>query len=198
MSVNKLSMLPSVNQVLVGILNKMLSKEAWAQKLVQEQAGKTICLNLATISLLLMIQADGSFSELKEPVQPNVTLTLKAEQLKQFITMSDRSPDKIASLLHLEGDAGLAQMLSTLAKDLRWDIRHDLSQKIGAIPAELMITGFMKSIDFAKDMTKRAAQTSAEYLAYEYQIMANQAGLKMLSQDILDLKKRIERLEVKG
>src|SRR3546814_2325395 len=71
----------------------------------------------------LSIQSDGLVQPSDQAVTPNVTLTIPADQLAELPgVLRARDPALLTELLHVEGDAGLAQVVSELARDLRWEI----------------------------------------------------------------------------
>src|SRR5690606_31417475 len=84
----------------------------------------------------LAIGADGLVEASEAAIVPDVTLTLPAENLTELPAILRRGDtDEITALLHIQGDAGLAQIVSELARGLRWDAEDDLARLVGDVAA---------------------------------------------------------------
>src|SRR5690606_15599986 len=57
----------------------------------------------------------------------------------------------LASALHIEGEAALAQVAAELARDLRWDGEEELARRIGDLPARLLTRAFTTAVGAARE-----------------------------------------------
>lgn len=203
-------MFPSLfnpKQLAVRVLNAMLSREPWALERVAAHAGKIVRLNVSKYTIRLSIQADGSVVLADEEQSPNVTLTINDESLKQLPSAISQkaSIDDLASLLHIEGDAGLARLVSELARDLRWDIEGELSQLVGPFMATMIMSTLRKAKQAGQDLGARGTANVTEFLSHEGKVLVPAVMMRGLSDDIQEslsqleqLELRIKRLQAKG
>ena len=185
-------------RVLPPVLNHYLSQEVWARSQLQIHAGKIACIALTLVTLRLKINAQGLLDTAPEELPANVTIRINPADLPLILQDSARA----MSYVKLEGDADLAQAISDLAKNMRWDGEHQLSQLFGDIAARRIAqTG--KTVF---DNTRRAAQKLQENLA-EYFLEENPMLIRptqvtefgtqvgRIRDDAERLMKRIEKLE---
>ena len=194
------------NQVSVNLLNALLNREPWAKDKVAAHAGKTVRINIARFSFLYTLHYDGSLSVADAAIVPNVSLSLpedKFSELPDAIRKRD-NPQLLSSLLHLEGDAGLAQLVSDLARDLRWDVEHDLRRMVGPILAKRLIKSFGFVRDNGQELVRRGAENVSEYLSEEARMILSrpafesfQEQVKQKNQRLDDLQNRVRALQTK-
>ncbi|NYT58059.1 SCP2 sterol-binding domain-containing protein [Alcaligenaceae bacterium] len=140
------------------MLNKLLQRESWARDRLGRHSGKTVGFKVGGFKMGLSIQADGLVQPSDPAVVPNVTLAIPTSQLAELPgVLRARNPELLTELLHVEGDAGLAQVVSELARELRWDLEDDLSRVVGDMAATRLLQ--------AADMFKLGVQTAASRLA---------------------------------
>ena len=185
-------------RILPPLFNHFLSQETWASGQLQTHAGKIACIDLTLITLRLKINAQGLLETAPQDLPANVTIRINPADLPLILQDSARA----MSYVKLEGDADLAQTISDLAKNMRWDGEHQLSQLFGDIAARRIAqTG--KTVF---DNTRRAAQKLQENLA-EYFLEENPMLIRpvlvaefgsqvgRIRDDAERLMKRIEKLE---
>lgn len=193
-------MLPSLfnpKQLAIRVLNAMLAREPWALQKIAAHAGKTVRLNVSKYTVRLAIEADGSLSQADDEATPNVTLTINDEGLKQLPNAISQkaSLDELASLLHIEGDAGLARLVSELARDLRWDIEGELSQIFGPFMATMIMNTLRKAKATGQDLGSRGAANVTEFLSQESKILVPAVMMRGLRDDLEELTEQLEQLE---
>ncbi len=177
------SFLPSASRLACGALNALLIREPWAGERLARHAGKTVRFAWGRQRLSLAIASDGKVSEADEAIVPDVTLTLQSDKFKLANLLGGGMPD-FAELTHISGDAGLAQVVGDLARDLRWDPEDDLARVVGDIPAARLVSGAQAVAAGTRSAGSRLAANMAEYLAEE---SATLAGKPALAQQGLDL-----------
>ena len=193
-------MFPSLfnpKQLAIRVLNAMLVREPWALEKIAAHTGKTIRLNVSKYTIRLAIEADGTVSQAADDVVPNVTLSINDASLKQLpAAISQKaSIDELASLLHIEGDAGLARLVSELARDLRWDIEGELSQIVGPFMATMIVSSLKKVKNTGQDMGTRGVANITEYLSHESKILVPAVMMRGLSDDIQEVSVRLQKIE---
>src|SRR5690606_9614605 len=112
-----------------------------------------------------------------------------------------RDPAALAGLMHVQGDAALAQVVSDLARDLRWDIEDDLSRVVGDVAATRLTSTARGAVAAASETAQRFMGNTAEYLSEESGMLVSrpvfehwQAQLASLQGRLAELEQRITRL----
>lgn len=193
-----LSLPPFLSPVAVyaRMLNKLLQREGWARDRLSRHAGKTVGFKVGGFTMRLSIQADGLVQASDEAVLPNVTLTIPAHQLAELPgVLRARDPSLLTELLHVEGDAGLAQVVSELARDLRWDVEDDLSRVVGDVAAARMVqaAGALKA--GAQTAASRLAGNASEYLIDESALLASRPAYDDWSEKLQAMRLRLDELD---
>ncbi len=187
------------NQVSVNLLNALLNREPWAKDKVAAHAGKTVRINIARFSFLYTLHYDGSLSVADAAIVPNVILSLPEDKLSELpdAIRNRDNPQLLSSLLHLEGDAGLAQLVSDLARDLRWDIEHDLTRMVGPILAKRLMQGFGFVRENSQVMVRRGAENVSEYLSEEARMILSRPALDSLQEQVKQQNKQLDDLQIR-
>ena len=194
------------NQVSVKLLNALLNREPWAKDKIAAHAGKTVRINIARFSFLYTLHHDGTLGMADSAIVPNVTLSLPENRLAELpeAVRNRANPQQLSSLLHLEGDAGLAQLVADLARDLRWDLEHDLTRIMGPVLAKRFISGIGFIQKNGQEFVLRSAENFSEYLSEEADILVSrpahdhfQVQLAQTGQRLDDLQNRLQALKNK-
>jgi ubiquinone biosynthesis protein UbiJ len=170
---------PAPDHLVVRALNALLAREPWARDRLTRHAGKSVRFAAAGMKLNLAIAATGT-TEVGDPaIVPDVTLTLDLERFtplswaaqKNAAARAGHAPaaehDPIADITHIEGDAGLAQVVSELARHLRWDAEDDLARVVGDIAAARLVGAARDAAQGLRRAGERLAGNLAEYLSEE-------------------------------
>lgn len=189
-------MLPS-KQIAVSLLNALLRREDWALKKTRLHAGKLLRLNLASLSLLVTILPSGEFELSTQELKPNVTLTLSDDAMRQIPQLWNeyKNLDDIAAMMHIEGEAGLAQLVSDLAQNLRWDIEAELNQLLGPFMASLVISGFKKAQSLGQQLGQKGLAKTKDFLSQDYHVIVQRPVVDALKEDVQSLSQSLHRLE---
>lgn len=177
-------------------LNPLLKREHWARDRLARYAGKTVRFVVGRVSLGLTLQATGYVEAANPVIVPDVTLTLTQDRLGELpAVLRTRDPALIAGIMHVQGDAGLAQLVSDLARDLRWDIEDDLSAVVGDVAAMRLLGMARKAFDGTQAVGRRLAANVTEYLAYESDMLLNRPTYVEWLADMQSMLKRLDALE---
>lgn len=96
----------------------------------------------------------------------------------------------------------MAQMLSTFARNLEWDIEEDLSQLLGgstmADALSHRVVGSAKSLaSWRAEASQRLTENVAEYLIHERQAFITLDALSAFARDCETLRDDVARLEAR-
>src|SRR6185312_13109345 len=101
-------------------------------------------------------------------VVPDVTLAIPGNKVAGLAAvLRARDPALITELMHIQGDAGLAQLVSDLARDLRWDLEEDLSGLVGDMAARRLLQAGKAIAGGVQSSAMRFAGNVGEFLSEE-------------------------------
>ena len=182
--------------VCAGALNKLLQREPWARERLARHAGKTVRFVAGSWVVSLSLQA-GALVQASDPaIVPDVTLTIPANRLGQLPqVLRSADPGEIAELMHVQGDAGLARVVSDLARELRWDIEDDLAAVVGDVAAMRLISGAKLFVGGVRQAGKRLAGNVGEYLSEESGVLLSRPAFYEWQQRIQSAQQRLAELE---
>lgn len=191
-----LPFLPDIAALYLLPLNALLRREDWARERLEPHAGKSIRFLAGPVRAHLSIQAGGLFSASDPAIVPDVTLTMPAERLSSLPgLLRSRNPANIADMMHVQGDAGLARVVSELARDLRWDPEDDLSRLVGDVAAGRLVDGGKRAVAGLRTAAGRVSDNTVEYLTEESRMMAARPAFQEWSERIALLDARLDTLD---
>ncbi|MDF3839016.1 SCP2 sterol-binding domain-containing protein, partial [Cupriavidus basilensis] len=174
-------------------------------------AGRVIRFDAAAFTLALKVTGQG-LTELAQPDEsPDVTLTVPLQQWP-LVASDVAGGGQAAAMKHvrIEGDAELANTVSTLARGLRWDAAEDLSRALRGIlggplsdsVAQRVVEGVQQVHAQATRVGRTLVDNVTEYLLDEQPTLVRHAaldefnaGVSALRDDLARLEKRLEKLE---
>ena len=189
-----LPFLPTPSRLAVSALNALLRREDWARARLVRHAGKTVRFALGGFSLGLTIDSDGLAAQADAAVVPDVTLTVAPEKLPLPRLGADRERPDFAEATHISGDAALAQVVSDLSKQLRWDPEDALARVVGDIAALRLVGGARAAAGGARTASLRLAENVSEYLSEESGMLASRPALEQWRLDLAELNARADAL----
>jgi len=189
---------PQFSTLLVPALNHLLAQEPWAKRQLTPHAGKIACLDLSPLLIRLQISAEGLLDPADSDAVANVTIRINPADLP--VIMQDKQ--RAISYVKLEGDADLAQTLSELGKNLRWDAEQQLSALFGDLAGRRMAGAGKAVLAHLHNTGKKLQENLAEYFLEENPMLIRPARVAEFSEqvsrtrdDVERLMKRIELLE---
>lgn len=182
----------------VRLLNALLRREVWARDRLRTFSGKTVALALGRLRLVYTITSQGTL-ELGHPsVVPDVILTLPAERLPDLPqVLKDGDFSRVAQLMHVQGEAGLANLVSELAAGLRWDAEEDLSRVVGDVMAVRLVGGARQVVAGLRDLGRRLSDNATEYLSQESGLLVPRPEFDRLREQAEGLLSRLDGLEAR-
>jgi len=188
--------------IFVRLFNSLLSQEPWARERVQQYAGKNVKFQLPVSSLALAVKQDGSVTLSEQDVIPNVTVTLAPEQVPEIMTElsqggigSGLDVKRFMSYVHIEGEAGLANLVSDLARDLRWDRYYHLANFFGPVITSHLLRTEKVVLEKSREGVDHLLRTGADLLSHEQEVLVAKVSFNDLNRHLDDLKERMIRLE---
>lgn len=181
------------------VLNSLLQREDWARNRLHQHAGKTVRFVIGNRNVSLTIESSG-FTQTSDPaIVPDVTLTIPARQIPALPGLIRRKdPSGLTAILHIEGDAALAQTVSDLARDLRWDVEHDLAALVGDVAAVRIMRTASAVGRTTQDAAQHLAENAGEYLAHESGLMANRQAFTVFTDTFGQMQRQLDQLEARA
>lgn len=192
------SLLPDPAFMRARILNMLLRREDWARERLSRHAGKTLRFAVGAFKTEFALQSDGYVQVSDPAVVPDVILTVPAARLADLPSvLRSRDPAAIAAIMHVQGDAGLAQVVSDLARDLRWDVEDDLSRIVGDVAAARLTSFGRNAASGMQSAAIRLAGNVGEYLTEESGLMATRQAYDDWVGRLAEMRKRLDRLDAR-
>lgn len=190
---------PAPADVLLRGLNALLRREPWACERLAAQAGKSVRLTAGEPwSLQGTIASDGTLQACDRSIVPDVVLSIPPERRRDLPgAWRDEGLTGITSLARIQGDAGLAHLVSELAQGLRWDVEDDLSRVVGDVAAVRLTRGARELSGSLKLAVQRAQDNLAEYLGEESGMGTPRADLRAWMADHQALESRLSQLDAR-
>lgn len=179
-----------------GLLNRLLRRQSWASAYLRPHAGKIVRFQIAGQAVALRVQEDGLVRAVAVSVPADVVLTLEREQLGEVASLLRAGdPAKLARLMHIEGEAALAQVVQELAQNLRWDPEDELSRVVGD-RAAVRFAGLAKgALAGLRQAADRLAGNVAEYVSEEQPILLARASFEDWSANVAALQQRLASVD---
>lgn len=180
------------------ILNMLLRREDWARERLSRHAGKTLRFAVGAFKTGFVLQSDGYVQVSDPAVVPDVILTVPAARFADLPSvLRSRDPAAIAAIMHVQGDAGLAQVVSDLARDLRWDVEDDLSRIVGDVAAARLTSLGRNAASGMQSAAIRLVGNVGEYLTEESGLMATRQAYDDWVGRLAEMRKRLDRLDAR-
>ena len=189
-------LLPDPVALAVKLINPLIRRESWAAQRLRAHAGKTVRFDIGLRPFALQILPEGELSSAPDVSAPEVTLSIPASRWRDVpAALRTRDPAALAGLMHVQGDAALAQVVSDLARDLRWDIEDDLSRFVGDVAATRVTATVRGASASAAETARRFMGNTAEYLSEESGMLLARPAFAQWQEQLAQLQTRLTALE---
>lgn len=182
------AMIP-ISTPFIQFVNHLLAKEKWASAKLQDHANKIANFDLQAISLRVKVGADGMLESAAEGAQADVTIRIKLSDLSQIL----QQRDKAFSYVKIDGDADLANTISYLSDNLRWEVEEDLSRVVGDLAAVKLVSGAKALTENLKRTQQSVQENLAEYFLEENPMLVRPAAIKGFGEQVTQLRDDVER-----
>lgn len=184
--------------LVVRALNAVLNREPWAQSRLAQYAGRTVGITIGALHLPLSFSYAGTVV-LTEPIaQADVQLTIPADRLRQFpavLTQPTPNPDALLALVHIQGDAGLANTLAQVASQLRLDPEAEIARYTGDLFAVRSMAALKQVIASSQRTATHAEANLAEFLGEESGLLVSMDYYSLWKERWMQLEQRLQGLE---
>ncbi len=198
------NILPSPSAAFARLINSLMKQEEWAQHKLMQHGDKTVQIGVANLNLSLHILPSGLVQQADSEQTPDVHIHIPRHLISQIPQILGKDTSQITRIMHIQGDAALAQTVSELAQNLRWDAGHNLSKVFGNIVARRLLMGQTASAQAASYVARNIARNIGEYMAHESALLANRpamnefsARLQQVNQQISSLEQRVAKIKAK-
>ncbi|MDO5667086.1 MAG: hypothetical protein Q4G44_04600 [Alcaligenaceae bacterium] len=188
--------------IFVRLFNSLLKQEPWAQERIQQYAGKTVKFQLPLSSLALAVNQNGSVALSDQAIVSNVTVTLTAEQVPAMMQELSRSGfaggldiKRFMSYVHIEGEAGLANLVSDLARDLRWDRHYHLANLLGPVLTSHLLRTERVALEKGQEGVDTLLRAGADLLSHDQDVLVAKVHFNDLNRELDNLNQRLTDLE---
>jgi ubiquinone biosynthesis protein UbiJ len=178
--------------------NHVLRATPVALERLRRHAGRTVGFALGPADVAFTIQTTGELLPALNGAAHDLDVRISPFLLPRLALGEDAAFRDI----EMRGDMELAQEISFLMRNLRWDAEEDLAQVVGDIAAHRIANGARAIGRAAREAGLRSAQAAAEYWTEESPLIASRVKVQAfvdevarLTDDLERLDKRIERLE---
>lgn len=177
-----------------------------ARDSLKPHTGKRISATVGPVTTPLRVSANGEFemvgdsgagaipsaSLLKEEA-PDVAFRIPLRLLPRLA----RGDESAFSDVAFDGDSEFASVLSSIARNVDWDIEEDLSRVVGDMGARRIVAGARAAKQWSKDAETRLVANVAEYLTEEKRAFATNRDFDVLATENENLRDAIARMEAK-
>ncbi len=179
----------------VKLFNRVLADYPLAREQLQPHAGKSIAAMVGPLEFRLRITADGLAEMIGEGADTSSDVSF---QIPLGILPRLAQKDEGAfSQVVFTGDSEFASLLSTLARNIEWDIEEDLSKLVGDIAAHRIVDTARRTHQWRQDASLRFTENVAEYLVEEKRAFITRHDLETLSRANEALRDDVARLEAR-
>ena len=190
---------PAPADLLLRGLNALLHREPWARERLAAQAGKSLRLTAGDPWVLqCTIASDGSLQPCDSAVVPDVVLSIPPERRRELPgAWRTDGLAGVTGLARIQGDAGLAHLVSDLARSLRWDVEDDLSRVVGDMAAVRLTRAGRELAGGLQQAARRAQDTLGEYLGDESGLGTRRSDFQAWQTARQALESRLDQLDVR-
>jgi ubiquinone biosynthesis accessory factor UbiJ len=181
-------------QLACAVVNHLLKQEPTVQAHLKAHVGRTVLLRWDAMLLApagaqsFAINTDWTISPNSEAmIDADVTVSLQAGLLTA-------AADQRLRHIRIEGDALLAQDLSTVAQRLRWDAEHDLANIVGGTPAHWITRNARTAVDLFRQAVEQLKLNASDTLIHYPGWVLGAAALQAHQAELMALKTRIDAL----
>ncbi len=195
-------------------MNHVLADYPLARELLKADAGKTIDATVGPATVQLRVSQHGDFELIGRTksaadnlpfsereaalaaapdVPPDVAFRIPASLLPRLA-----SGDKSAfSEVAFDGDSEFASTLSSIARNINWDVEEDLSHFIGDMAARRVVGSANVARSLTREAESRLLANVAEYLTEEKRAFTSKQDLESFAGENENMRDAVARLEAK-
>lgn len=204
----------AIDYPVAKFLNHVLADYPLARDLLKADTGKTIEATVGLASVRLRVSQNGDFELVGRTKSAADNVPDAAPEVPLLVTL--RAPSDVAfripanllprlasgdesafSEVAFEGNSEFASTLSSIARNINWDVEEDLSQIIGDMAARRIVGSASATRIFIREAESRLLANVAEYLIEEKRAFTSKQELESLASENENLRDALARLEAK-
>jgi ubiquinone biosynthesis accessory factor UbiJ len=190
------------NALAAKAINRVLTATPQSLVRLRAHAGKRVGVRVGPVDIAVSIAEDGRVEPSSSTYAPNAAPDVAFQVPLSLIPRILRRDESAFREVAFTGDSEFAHTLSTLARELDWDIEEDLSQLLGgSTTADIVahrVVGGAKSLRALRDEAgQRFTENMAEYLLHERQAFISKDELEAFAKENETLRDDVARLEAR-
>ncbi len=199
------------NHTAVKFINRVLSDYPMAREKLQPYSGKTAQVNIGAMAIVLRIAPDGNVEMVGSGTRFSGEKASESAPVNEFDVFHDvlfvvplkliprlAGGDEAAfSEIKFSGDSEFASTLSTVARNVDWDVEEDLSKLVGDIAAYRVVNTAKSFGAWQADAKARLTANVAEYLTEEKRAFITTRELASFTSQNETLRDDVARLEAR-
>jgi len=171
--------------------NHVLRATPVALERLRAHAGRTVGFAMGPVELAFTVQTTGEVL----PALPGTGRDLEV-RISPFLLPRLALGDEAAFReIAMTGDMELAQEVSFLLRNLRWDVEEDLARLVGDVAAHRIGGAARSVLRETREAGLRAAQALAEYATEEASLAASRVRIEGFVDDVARLRDDLDRLD---
>jgi ubiquinone biosynthesis protein UbiJ len=172
-------------------INHVLRASPLAMERLRPHAGRTVSFRVGLVAAAFTIQTTGEVTAALPGAARDLDVRVSPFLLPRLAAGEDAAFREI----EMQGDMELAQQVSFLARNLRWDAEEDLARVVGDIPAHRVASTARAFRGWATDAGLRVGQAFAEYWTEEQPLIASRVKVAAFVDGVAELTEALDRLE---
>jgi ubiquinone biosynthesis accessory factor UbiJ len=180
---------------IVKLFNRVLSDYPAARERLRVHAGKSIGAQVGPVTTQMRVTAAGEMEMTGSGTDaaPDVAFQIPLSLLPALL----RGDESAFSAVAFSGDSELASTLSTIVRNVEWDVEEDLSNVVGDIVAHRIIGTARAGRAWRRDAGERLTENVVEYLTEERRALITKNELEVLARGNESLRDAIARLDAR-
>jgi len=180
-----------IHKIKKNILNHLLLQNDWMQSKLIDHKNKILAIEISGLKNIFIVEENGQLRSLNESKKIDCIIKLT---INDFINQVVNNKN---GKISIEGDMELANQVTQVLKNIKWDIEEDLSKYIGDIPA-VHTTKFLKKV-FNSSQRNMFNLTSSliEYWQEESPILAKKRNVEIFNSKVDKIVEDVERIDVR-
>ena len=184
-------MLPSPAVSVIAAINHVLDRADWARERLQPFAANIVRISMLPFELKFVIEGDGRLRSSEAVPELDIVLPPHAPLLAL------QGKEQLMKAVPLKGPADLADALSFVLRNLRWDIEEDLSKVMGDVAAHRMVAALDAFAGWQRQAARNLGENVGEYLIEERQTLVKEVEFAKFRADVDDLGAHLARIETR-
>lgn len=184
-------------QVVESFANQILSLDPQSSGRLQKLAGRRLRVSLKEFGrpLTVGVTESGMVFSWIDDQQVDCHIITELAVLPELRDSANITRLIKADKLDIEGDPMLAQQLSKLVSELDIDWPEQLSQRLGDVPAQILVNAFLRGRKRAQRFREDSNQWVKDALIEEKRVLPAREQFIQFQQDVQALRARLDKLE---